>query len=377
MIHPTERRALLLFMEPTPYILGLIEEIRRQTDQTIDVAFIGHNLSQRWDIVATTEHTFSLPPGRVAALTWVMRRLASREYSILHLSGWGHPVLLGALLTGAILRLRIYVESDTPLTESTSWVKHSLKRMFYPFLFRLPTRVLPGGSRQAGYFRHYGVEASRIRVVGMTADVVAYSRNAARLRMAGAATAMRMRLGVLPSATVFIFIGRLEAYKGIDTMIEAMNLIRGRQESAVLLIVGDGSLQGRVEEASVENPAIRNLGRLGGDGLVTAMVAADVAVLDSRRDAWGLVVNEAMACGLPLIVSSRVGCVDDLVKDGVTGLVIEPEHADVLADAMCELIRYPERRKLMGSNAYEHIGNWTMENWAGNIVSAWREKGRA
>ena len=88
-----------------------------------------------------------------------------------------------------------------------------------------------------------------------------------------------------------------------------------------LAVAGDGSLRAHVEAiAAKPDCRVTYLGRLSGDDVLRSYLAADLLVLPSLFEPWGLVINEAMACGLPVIVSDRVGCADDLVRPAETGL---------------------------------------------------------
>ena len=92
---------------------------------------------------------------------------------------------------------------------------------------------------------------------------------------------------------------------------------------------------------------------------------------------WGLVVNEAMAAGLPVIASERVGCVDDLVVDGKTGVVIGADSPSSLAKAMTRLADDAPLRQAMGVAARQRISSWTIEAEAKIVVGAWHRALRA
>ncbi len=102
-------------------------------------------------------------------------------------------------------------------------------------------------------------------------------------------------------------------------------------------------------------------GRLEGDALLNAYAAADVFVLPSTFEPWGLVVNEAMAAGLPVIASAAVGCADDLIVDGETGVLIEAGSSSELATSMARLADDIGLRRAMSRAARRRIAPWTLE----------------
>ena len=138
--------------------------------------------------------------------------------------------------------------------------------------------------------------------------------------------------------------------------------LRRKLADVSLLIAGDGSLREWIEQQAA--PPIYYLGRLSGESVWEAYAASDIFVLPSHFEPWGLVVNEAMASGLPVIATDRVGCVDDLVRHGVTGLIVPAEAPDQLLSAMKSLANDPGARRRMGAQAKELIADWTLENAA-------------
>jgi len=166
--------------------------------------------------------------------------------------------------------------------------------------------------------------------------------------------------------------GRLEGYKGVEVLLSAFARAAKEENNLRLVIGGDGSLRPRVEAIAADaEHRVTYLGRLSGDDVWRAYLAADFLVLPSLFEPWGLVVNEAMACGLPVIVSDRVGCADDLVPHGETGLVIGAGHEIELASAIQQLARAEPDRCRMGLAAENLISKWTLCNEARNIISAW------
>ena len=111
-------------------------------------------------------------------------------------------------------------------------------------------------------------------------------------------------------------------------------------------------------------------GRLEGEELWSRLGAADVLLVPSRQEGWGLVVNEAMAAGLPVIVSDCVGCIDDLVIDS-SGTVVQTGDITGMAIAMRNHVKQPEKRREQSVVARKIIAPWTTENWAKNITQAW------
>jgi glycosyltransferase involved in cell wall biosynthesis len=160
----------------------------------------------------------------------------------------------------------------------------------------------------------------------------------------------------------------------LQELLSAFARVVAEENDLRLAIAGDGSLRPRVEALAANADChITYLGRLSGNDVLRAYLAADVVVLPSLFEPWGLVVNEAMACGLPVIVSDRVGCADDLVRHGGTGLVFGAGDKSSLTDAIRLLVRDAPARRLMRHAAESLISDWTLGKEARNIVCAWRQ----
>src|SRR5262249_3744220 len=136
-------------------------------------------------------------------------------------------------------------------------------------------------------------------------------------RLGPARAALRARWSIPTDATAFLFCGKLVAKKRPLDLLNALGTAAASGAHVHALVVGDGELMGEVRAlaASQRIPATM-CGFLNQSEIAQAYVAADCLVLPSDSgETWGLVVNEAMACGLPAIVSDRVGCGPDLVVD--------------------------------------------------------------
>ena len=137
----------------------------------------------------------------------------------------------------------------------------------------------------------------------------------------------------------FLYVGRLAEEKNLDVLLSAFRWFHAEHPDATLRLAGDGPLRARLE--SWAGPGVIFLGALDQDGLAAEYLAASALVLPSLREPWGLVVNEALSYGCPVLVSERCGCVPELVRPGVTGLAFDPLDADALLAAMKMLIDAP------------------------------------
>jgi glycosyltransferase involved in cell wall biosynthesis len=141
-----------------------------------------------------------------------------------------------------------------------------------------------------------------------------------------------------------------------------------------LVFVGDGEsrkqLQAQAAAISSSSGVIKFAGFAHREQLAAYYGLAEMLILPTYSDTWGLVVNEAMACGLPVILSSAAGCGVDLVRDGWNGLTIPPRDVSSLAAAMESLASDPGLGATMGTNSAQHISRYSSLHWAHGIAGA-------
>lgn len=189
--------------------------------------------------------------------------------------------------------------------------------------------------------------------------------------------AARRRAGAGEDDFLALFVGRLVREKGIEVLVDAWRRA-GLGERAALALVGDGPLRSTAESAG---PDVRVLGALPRAELPALYAAADTLVLPSIRTAtflepWGLVINEAMHQGTPIVASDAVGAVaGGLVGDGRNGLVAPQGDAEALAARLRSLAANRELRARLGRAAREDVGPFTYAAWVEGVRRALRAVG--
>jgi glycosyltransferase involved in cell wall biosynthesis len=346
--------------------MPLWREINAQSKVETRIIFLTENLTQNWNIKLQDDSRVEVLQGsRASKLMQILFLIREHDLNLLHLAGWGHPLLMAALIYAGIRRIPITVESDTQNEPTRSVFRRSIKAIILPFVLLIPKFFFPAGTRQASYLMSYGVKPQKICIAQMTVDVRAIISNVDRNRIETASVACSLQ------PVTFLYVGRLEPYKGIQQLLDAFSSLVNRGENCRLVIVGDGSLRELVESVARDQPLIDYLGRLTEEALFSVYSRANVFVLPSLIEPWGLVVNEAMAASLPVIATDRVGCVTDLVHDGETGFIVPNGCTKSLAGAMLKFIIRPEIAIKMGQKGRQLISSWTIEDEARILNAAW------
>lgn len=247
--------------------------------------------------------------------------------------GWNKKCFIQAGWAAYRAGTPLLIRLDSELRTPRSVLKRMIKRPVYRGLLPRAAHYLSPGVRSDDYLRHYGVRDGRIHRVPHMIDVARFSAAADAVRETGGAKALRAAHGVGPSDFVFLFVGKLIARKRVNLLIDARRKLQNPK--AVIWLVGDGPLEAEIRDyALAQGVKIDFLGFVNQAQLPEIYAAADCLVLPSYKETWGLVVNEAQACGLPAIVSEECGCAPELIEDDVTGWVLRTAAADELATLM-------------------------------------------
>ncbi len=300
---------------------------------------------------------------RLVALAALRARLARSRPQVTLLTGWQSAVLLAAPLLARRAGARCLVRGESnAIRRRPRW----LDRAHRALLARYDAFLTIGGANREFYRRH-GVADDRLFACPYFVDNERFATGAA----AADRSAERRRFGVPAGAVCFLFAGKLEAKKRPLDVIAAL----ARQSGARvhLLVVGSGALDTEVRRAAAGLP-VTFAGFLNQRAMAGAYAAGDCLVLPSDHgETWGLVVNEAMACARPAIVSDQTGCARDLVLSGRTGWVYPCADVAALAACMAGAASDPATLEVMGRAAQAHVrAGYNVERAADAVVAAAR-----
>ncbi|OSM01561.1 putative glycosyltransferase [Magnetofaba australis IT-1] len=364
---------VLIQNEPTSYLVARLAAFAAAPGfPNVRVFFIGANLSQNWGIDLPEEIAQVLPNRRSAAVWRLAQAIFDRRCRFIHIAGWGGSALhLPALLLILLSGKPFTMESDTPeMGERRHWLKALLRRAWLRLLFARALWLLPAGSPQARLMRNMGADPAKIHPSQLTVDVAAIRQRREAFSSEDRAQ-IRARYGVADADPVILYVGRLEPYKGVMLLLDAFEQLAAQWPNARLLVAGGGSLEAEVQARAQTNPQLIALGRVQPHEVMMLMFSAHMLAMPSRIEPWGLVVNEAMAAGLPVIASECVGAVEDLISDGVTGLIRPHHDAAAWANAMAQMARNPQLRAQLAQAADQRIAHWTLQDQARIFQDHW------
>ena len=349
-------RVALVTGEPTPYRIPHLRALAARPELDLTIFYAAATVQRRtWEVeheeavylsgpklplAKVLHHDYALTPG-------IWRLLERGRFQLVVVGGWSLLATQLAIIWCRLRKVPYVLMSDNHLLEPRpGWVR-AVKRAVLPRLVPQASAWLVPGSLARDHIVAYGARPERTLVFPLTIDVAGFAARVDALRTE------------LPESDelVVLHVGRLIDHKAVDVLVHA-----AFDAPVRLHVVGDGPERAALEEIA-RRLGVRATfaGELQGDELAAAYAAADVFALASRRETWGVVVNEAAAAGLPLVLSEAVGAAGDLLRDGENGFLVPAGDAARLAAVLKRLAADPDLRRRMGARSRELAAGWGYE----------------
>jgi glycosyltransferase involved in cell wall biosynthesis len=390
----TTRRLAVVLSHPTQYYSPWFQWLRRETSLEFRVFYLwdfgttsrhdpNFGTSIQWDVDLLAGYDSEFVPNRSkhpgAEHFWgfdnpdLPKRLKSWRPDSLLLFGYKWSSHLRAVAWATLNGIPILFRGDSHLLGRARRALHvslSLRLLFAQFACFLYV-----GAANREYFERFGVPDRKLFFAPHSVNAALFDRNDAT-HLAAAAT-LRIELGLSPATTVVLFAGKLVAGKQPMELLEAFASLR--PPDTALIFVGDGAERKNLEAAAARvvpaNSAtsVHFLNFANQSEMPSRYLLADLFVLPSLGETWGLAINEAMHMGVPCVVSNRVGCQRDLVTDGETGWVFEAGDPGGLRGALSTALRdvANEARMMEIIRAVERrISNYTYRQTTDGLLRA-------
>jgi len=262
----------------------------------------------------------------------------------------------------------VMVRGDSQLATPRSPVIQLAKEIIYPRLLRQFDGFLSVGKRNEEYLRHYGVPRDRIFFAPHFVDNEWFKAKASAAH--ANRNALRESWGVPPDGIAALFVGKFIPKKRPADLLRASALVRQKGIEVTPVFVGAGELKAPMRKLADELGVPAKLeGFRNQTELPSYYVAADFLVLPSDGgETWGLVVNEAMACGLPAIVSNAVGCAPDMIEKGATGYEFPVGDIEALAERFAAAHAIP--RAVLASALARKLAIYSVATCTDNTLAA-------
>ena len=322
---------------------------------------VGFDVAFNWDVPLFEGYDYKLldqPPLKKGLRGFVVRRwlgiykaLQQERPDVVIVTGWQAFFLLQTLFYAVVLRIPRIVRGESNGLKPRNWKV----RLAHKMLLRWYHGFLTIGKSNQQFYAGYDIAEKKMFFCPYFVDNM---RFLAQIEEAlPRRKVLRDKWGIPESSVCFIYAGKLVQKKRIHDQLAALALATRKESNLHLLVVGTGELMAAAEkQALAGNLPVTFAGFLNQTEITQAYAAADCLILSSDYDeTWGLVVNEAMVCRRPAIVSDRCGSGPDLIEEGITGTIYPFGNISALAEAMLEMAKHPEAMQKMGKKAQQKV----------------------
>lgn len=350
--HPIQYQAPLLrriAADPDIDLRVLFESMGRDMDR-------GFNRELSWDIPLTDGYAFS----DLSSDTSLIEHI--QDADVLWVHGWDSANKRQALADAKKMEIPVLMrgENTNAAMPDGGPLRGPIKRAYLRYLFKYCAGFLCIGTDNRQYYLDRGVEESRLFSMPYTVDNDFFRKHAETAAVNR--EQLRSTLGLEDGRPVILYAGKLQPRKHPLALLAAfrgLDMVKARHP--YLIYVGDGEQKSDlIDNARELGDRVKILGFKNQTELPAFYDLADVFVLASEREPWGLAVNEAMNAGTAIIVSNECGCAADLITP-FCGTVVGPNDVAELRNALADMLSDPEKLEKMGKQAKLAISNWGFE----------------
>ncbi len=298
----------------------------------------------------------------------VISKIIRVHPDLLILFGWNSFTNWMAFVTAKILNIPVAVRGESPLKQEflkPRW-KIFLKKLLLPAFFSAMSAIFYIGMENRKFYEYYGVLHQKLFFTPYAVDNAFFTQNARELRVRR--KELRAALGFRESDCVLLFVGKLIPKKNPGDLLDAYKQLAPKNPNLKLVFVGDGSLREALEKSAAELHGVKFVGFKNQTEVPSFYSLADILTLPSGLgETWGLVVNEAMCFGLPIIASDVIGCGGDLIIEGSNGFIFPAGDVQKLTEAISFFLMHPEKKEAFSDKSCEIIKRYSLDECVAGI----------
>ena len=361
----------------SPYRIPLFEGLAKHSLIDLHVYFCSktHNVRQ-WDIIDSSEYNHEILSGatlQFLGITYhfnpsVISKLLHGKYDVVIIGGCADFTMQAAFFTSKLLKIPVILWSEG-IERAQSFLGKVINPLTKHIVKNVDAMIVPG-TMSCDFHVKMGAIPDKIFIAPNIVDNKIFIEKSLKIKSDKEKFKQNFNIA---NEKIILFIGQLIGRKGVEYLIDAYKILKDEYDGICLVIIGDGDLKNQLEE-SCANKQIKDVhftGWVSEEEKIAYYSIADLFVLPTQKDVWGLVINEAMCCGLPVISTNAAGCAVDMIIPGENGLIVDVDDADQLYSAMKEIILNDELARKMGERSSEIIENeFTLNKMVEGFTSA-------
>lgn len=369
---------------PTPYRIPLFKELSRNNYYDFHYIFFNTTeIGRDWEVNLPGDISYEILDSRPVTLlsgkSWdskfiyldlsIRKVLKNHGFDVIINGGWSalanhYTCLYCKLKNIPFILWAGSIKSDLP---SKYWYLKLMGRSLSKLIIKGADAYVAYGNLSKQLLMERGAYQDKVFIACNTVDTAFISEKVAKLKEEKGS--LKKELG-LASRKVILYVGQLIARKGLFYLLDAFREVKKEVKDSALLIVGSGELEEKLRKF-VDDNKIQDVvfcGFIQKEDLPKVYAVADLFVFPTLGDIWGLVLNEAMSAGLPIITTSAAGASTDLINEN--GFIVPPGDAEALRHKIIEILETEGLGEKMGKNSHELIKDFTIEKSAKGFIDA-------
>jgi glycosyltransferase involved in cell wall biosynthesis len=373
-------RVAVVNSHPVQYFAPLYAYLSTMSDLEITVFYLSNSSIRgehdpgfvqavKWDVDLLSGYAYRFvgknfskisPAGFFSLITpEIWKEIRNGAFDAVWVNGHQYAANLIAIAAAKASGANVFMRSETHLFLTRTRLKAALRKPVLSLLYGLCDGLLAIGSANRDFYWVMGVPDAKITLVPYTVDNARFMRDSCL--DATERQAVRTSLGIPNDSVAVLYASKLQRRKHPDTVVKAAQHLASEGVPLSLVIAGAGEMEEELKQLVSESGPANTFftGFLNQSRLPKVLGACDVFVLPAGEENWGLVVNEAMCAGLPVVVGEKVGCVRDLVRAGENGFTVPAGDVTKLIEAVRPILTNPELRRAMSRRSAELIERWS------------------
>ncbi|MFA5098670.1 MAG: glycosyltransferase family 4 protein [Candidatus Paceibacterota bacterium] len=390
------RKLAILTSHPIQYQVPLFQKLAKEPQVDLTVYFcwdfgvgkesFDHELGKniKWDLPLLDGYNYKFlknysprPENYLLGLInfGIVRELKNGKYDLLFVHGWNSFTNILAVLTAFLLGISVAMHGDNCFAcelVKPLW-KRGLKKIILTVFFKKIRHFLYMGNEDKKFYKYHGVPENKLISMPYATDNDYFYKLSESIDRKKVREREKVKNNI-----VILFVGKLVNRKRPMDLLKAYESLaknyKPKTKSLSLIFVGDGNLRPELEKYARDRN-LKDVVFAGFKNLTETpeyYAIADIFVIPSFNECWGIVVNEAMCFGLPIIASDTVGAISDLVLENKNGLIYKTGEIENLVYCLEQLVKDDKKRQSFGKKSLEIIKNYSFDKDVEGILRAIR-----
>ncbi|MCG2737893.1 MAG: glycosyltransferase family 4 protein [Candidatus Methanoperedenaceae archaeon] len=345
----------------SPYRVPLFEGLAKHPSIDLSVYFCAKTHKERkWDILDSITYNYEILSGitlEFSSIIYhinpsVISKLIQGKYDAVIIGGSADFTTQTAFVTSKLLKTPVILWSEG--IESAQSFLGKLINPLTKYIVRNVSAIVVPGTMSRDFYVKMGAIPEKIFIAPNIVDNKMFIGKSSKFKEDKGKFKHELNIN---NDKVILYVGQLIKRKGVEYLINAFKKIKYKNDDICLIIIGDGVLKRELEEICVKKQIkdVHFTGWVSEEKKIIYYSIADLFVLPTLEDVWGLVINEAMCCGLPIISTNAAGCAVDMIIPGDNGFFVDAANADQLYLTMKKIILNEEVARKMGKISLEII----------------------